>query len=189
VNARITLIALLLAGCAATPSVVTKTDTTRDRPADHTVRREQDSPKPVTVDSDKIERHDTARLIVFTGTVVARLKSSVQYADRMDVYVYEKSDRIRRIVSTGNVRIVTRDPGEARARRADYHDAAQTVVLRGEVRVWQGGRIVRGECLVIELRWGEIAPCPGVDELPGAAELHTQAPSELERASAPPAAG
>jgi hypothetical protein len=33
----------------------------------------------------------------------------VQYADRMEVYLDEKGDRILRTVSTGNVRIITKD--------------------------------------------------------------------------------
>ena len=116
---------------------------------------------------------DSARLVVFTGNVVARLDSSVQYADRMAVYLDGKGDRIRRIVSTGSVRIVTRERGEARARRADYHDATQRVVLRGDARVWQGTRIVSGECLVIDLRWSGIGPCSRNDELPDADDLDT----------------
>src|SRR6185436_14569295 len=48
----------------------------------------------VTVDSDKMERFGKESLVIFTGNVVARQNSSVQYADRMEVYLDEKGDRI-----------------------------------------------------------------------------------------------
>ena len=187
-SARIALIALLLAGCAASPSVVTKTDVRRAPRQDPAGRRAEDSSRPVTIDSDRMQRVGAAPLVIFSGDVIARLDSAVHYADRVEVYLDEKNDRIRRIVSTGNVRIVTRDRGEAKARRADYDDATQRVVLRGDVRVWQRERVVSGECLVIDLRWGGIEPCPGKGEVLGADELQTQAPpnSNARECSLPP---
>ena len=58
-------------------------------------------------------------LIIFTGNVVARQNNSVQYADRLEVYLDEKGDKILRTVSTGSVRVVTRDckTGTARHRK------------------------------------------------------------------------
>jgi lipopolysaccharide export system protein LptA len=107
--------------------------------------------QPVTVDSDKMERFGRESLVVFTGNVVARQDHSVQYADRMEVYLDEKGDRILRTVSTGNVRIVTRDCRTGTARRAEYHDLEQRVVLTGNARVWQEDNSVSGDSVVIYL--------------------------------------
>jgi lipopolysaccharide export system protein LptA len=107
--------------------------------------------QPVTVDSDKMERFGKESLVVFTGNVVARQDGSVQYADRMEVYLDEKSERILRTVSTGNVRIITRDCRTGSARRAEYHDLEQRVVLIGNARVWQDDNVVSGESIVIYL--------------------------------------
>jgi lipopolysaccharide export system protein LptA len=107
--------------------------------------------QPVTVDSDKMERFGKESLVVFTGNVVARQDGSVQYADRMEVYLDEKGDRILRTVSTGNVRIVTRDCRTGTARRAEYHDLEQRVVLTGNARVWQEDNVVSGDSVVIYL--------------------------------------
>jgi len=107
--------------------------------------------QPVTVDSDKMERFGKESLVVFTGNVVARQDGSVQYADRMEVYLDEKSERILRTVSTGNVRIITRDCRTGSARRAEYHDLEQRVVLTGNARVWQDDNVVSGESIVIYL--------------------------------------
>jgi lipopolysaccharide export system protein LptA len=107
--------------------------------------------QPVTVDSDKMERFGKESLVVFTGNVVARQNNSVQYADRMEVYLDEKGDRILRTVSTGNVRIITRDCRTGTARRAEYHDLEQRVVLSGSARVWQEDNVVSGDSITIYL--------------------------------------
>jgi lipopolysaccharide export system protein LptA len=107
--------------------------------------------QPVTVDADKMERFGKEGLVVFTGNVVARQNNSVQYADRMEVYLDERGDRIVRTVSTGSVRIITRDCRTGTARRAEYHDLDQRVVLLGNARVWQEDNVVSGETITIFL--------------------------------------
>ena len=108
-----------------------------------------DKSQPVTVNSDKMERFGKESLVVFTGNVVARQANSVQHADRMEVYLDEKGDRILRIVSTGNVRIITRDCRTGTARRAEYHELEQRVVLSGDARVWQEENVVSGDTITI----------------------------------------
>jgi len=116
-----------------------------------TPRGKDDRNQPVTVDSDKMERFGKESLVIFTGNVVARQNNSVQYADRMEVYLDEKGDRILRTVSTGNVRIITRDCRTGTARRAEYFELDQRVVLSGNARVWQEDNVVSGESVVIYL--------------------------------------
>ncbi|HZF05308.1 MAG TPA: lipopolysaccharide transport periplasmic protein LptA [Patescibacteria group bacterium] len=110
-----------------------------------------DRAQPVTVDADKMERFGKEGLVVFTGTVVARQNNSVQYADRMEVYLDERGGRILRTVSTGSVRIITHDCRTGTARRAEYHDLEQRVVLLGNARVWQDDNVVSGESITIFL--------------------------------------
>src|SRR5205807_6767150 len=107
--------------------------------------------QPVTVDADKMERFGKEGLVVFTGNVVARQNNSVQYADRMEVYLDESGDRIVRTVSTGAVRIITRDCRTGTARRAEYYDLEQRVVLLGNARVWQDENVVSGDTITIFL--------------------------------------
>jgi lipopolysaccharide export system protein LptA len=120
-------------------------------PAATSAERAREDAGPVTVDSDKMERFGRESLVVFSGNVVARHDNSVQYADRMEVYLDEKGDRILRTVSTGNVRIITRDCRTGTARRAEYHDLEQRVVLSGGARVWQDDNVVSGESIQIYL--------------------------------------
>jgi lipopolysaccharide export system protein LptA len=103
------------------------------------------------VDADRMERFGKESLVVFSGNVVARQDSSTQYADRMEVYLDERGDRITRTVSSGNVRLVTRDCKTATARRVEYFDLEQRVVLLGNARVWQDDNVVSGETITIFL--------------------------------------
>ena len=107
--------------------------------------------QPVTVDADRMERYGKESLVVFTGNVVARQNNSVQYADRLEVYLDEKGDRILRTVSTGTVKIITRDCRTGTARRAEYDDLEQRVVLIGNARVWQDDNVVSGDTITIFL--------------------------------------
>jgi lipopolysaccharide export system protein LptA len=146
------LAALTLASVAAAQAPPKPTAPAPGNPA--TSRRSQDKDdraQPVTVDADKMERFGKEGLVVFTGNVVARQQNSVQYADRMEVYLDERGDRILRTVSTGSVRIITRDCRTGTARRAEYHDLEQRVVLIGNARVWQEDNVVSGDTITIFL--------------------------------------
>jgi lipopolysaccharide export system protein LptA len=114
-------------------------------------RKVDDRTHPVTVDSDRMERFGKESLIIFTGNVVVRQNNSVQYADRMEVYLDEKGDKILRTVSTGGVRIVTDDCKIGTANRAEYFDLEQRVVLIGNARVWQDDNVVSGDTITIYL--------------------------------------
>ena len=107
--------------------------------------------QPVTVDADRMERLGKESLIIFLGNVVARQNGSVQYADRVELYLDEKGDRILRTVSTGNVRIVTSDCKMGTARRVEYFDLDQRVVLIGDARVWEGDNVITGDTITIFL--------------------------------------
>jgi len=66
-------------------------------------------------------------------------------ADRMEVYLDDKGERVIRIVSTGNVRIVTEDCRTGTARRAEYYDDTQRLLLIGDAKVWQDENVVTGD--------------------------------------------
>jgi lipopolysaccharide export system protein LptA len=109
------------------------------------------SSAPIVIDADRMEAFKKEGLVVFTGNVVAKQDNSVQSADRMEVYLDDKSERVLRIVSTGNVKIVTEDCRTATARRAEYYDDDQKLLLIGEAKVWQEDNVVTGERVVMYL--------------------------------------
>lgn len=110
-------------------------------------KKAEERGQPVTVDADKMERFGKENLVVFTGNVVARQDGSVQYTDRMEVYLDERGDRILRTVSTGNVKVVTKDCRFGTGQRAEYFEPQKLVRLIGNARVWQDDNVVTGDTI------------------------------------------
>lgn len=125
----------------------------RSRGSDAPSLKPQEDAKntPITVDANHMESLKRQGLVIFTGNVVARQNNSTHYADRMEVYLDEKGERVLRSVSTGNVRIITKDCRTGTARRAEYDDAEQRVVLIGNAKVWEEDNVVTGERITIFL--------------------------------------
>jgi lipopolysaccharide export system protein LptA len=109
------------------------------------------SSSPIVIDADRMEAIRKEGVVIFTGNVVAKQDNSVQTADRMDVYLDDKGERVLRIVSTGNVKIVTEDCRTGTARRAEYYDDEQRLLLLGDAKVWQDENVVTGEEIEIFL--------------------------------------
>ena len=106
---------------------------------------------PIVIDADRMEAFKKDGLVVFSGNVVAKQENSVQTADRMEVYLDDKGERVLRIISTGNVKIVTEDCRTATAKRAEYYDDDQKLLLIGDAKVWQEDNVVTGERMVMYL--------------------------------------
>jgi lipopolysaccharide export system protein LptA len=139
-------------GRPASPAPSATRGTPTPRPASPTAKPAGDDKNaPVTVDADQLENLQKEGLIVFTGNVVASQNNSTQYADRMEVYLDAKGENIVRTVSTGNVRIITKDCRMGTAKRAEYYDAEQRVLLIGNARVWREDNVVTGEKITIFL--------------------------------------
>ena len=111
----------------------------------------QRSNSPIVIDADRMEASKREGLVIFTGNVVAKQDNSTQAADRMEVYLDDKGERVLRIVSTGNVKIVTEDCRTGTARRAEYYDDEQRLLLIGDAKVWQEDNVVTGERITILL--------------------------------------
>jgi len=111
--------------------------------------KDDDKNAPVIVDADSLDSFQKQGLAIFKGNVIARQNNSIQYADKMEVYTDSKTDKVERVVSTGNVRIITRDCRMGTAERAEYYDAEQRVVLIGNARVWRDADIVTGDRITI----------------------------------------
>src|SRR2546425_5408783 len=141
-------VALVAAGALGLVALAIPARVPAQGPAPSAAKTKGDANQPLTVDADGMERLGKESLVIFTGNVVARQNNSVQYADRMEVYLDEKGDRVLRTVSTGGVRVITRDCRTATAKRAEYFDLEQRVVLLGDARVWQRSeeRRVGKEC-------------------------------------------
>lgn len=111
----------------------------------------QRSNSPIVIDADRMEALKREGLVIFTGNVVAKQDNSTQTADRMEVYLDENGERVLRILSIGNVKVVTEDCRTGTARRAEYYDDEQRLLLLGDAKVWQDENVVTGEEIEILL--------------------------------------
>lgn len=134
----------LVAGTASGPAAA---QAPGERPRAPAGKKAEERSQPVTVDADKMERFGKENLVVFTGNVVVSQDGSVQHTDRMEVYLDERGDRILRTVSTGNVRIATKDCRFGSAQRAEYFEPQKLIRLIGSARVWQDDNVVTGDTI------------------------------------------
>jgi len=91
---------LLTVGFAGAQAPSATSDAKPAAEAKPEAKKSEDRDQPVTIDADRMERYGKESLVIFTGNVVARQSGSVQYADRMEVYLDEKGDKVLRTVST-----------------------------------------------------------------------------------------
>lgn len=130
-------------GSGSTPPAAAKPAATKPAQSGSTTGPRSNS--PIIIDADHMEAFKRDGLVIFIGNVVAKQDNSVQNADRMEVYLDDKGERVLRIVSTGNVKIVTEDCRTGTARRAEYYDDDQRLILIGDAKVWQEDNVVTGE--------------------------------------------
>jgi lipopolysaccharide export system protein LptA len=107
--------------------------------------------QPVTINADRMESLKKEGLIIFEGKVEARNNNNTQYADRMEVYLDDKGEKVLRTISTGNVKVIASDCRTGTARRAEYYDTEQKIILIGNARVWQDENVVQGERITMYL--------------------------------------
>ena len=137
-------------GSAPRPRAATPAPKPAPKPAESDKAKDNDDKNgPVVVDADNLDSFQKQGLAIFKGNVIARQNNSVQYADKMEVYTDSKTDKVERVVSTGNVRIITRDCRMGTAERTEYYDAEQRIVLIGNARVWRDADVVTGERITI----------------------------------------
>ena len=137
---------------ATAPKTAEPKPATSEKSPEKSARKSGERSKsPIVIDADRMEAIKKDGLVIFTGNVVAKQDNSTQTADRMEVYLDDKGERVVRIVSTGNVKIVTEDCRTGTARRAEYYDDEQRLLLIGDAKVWQEENVVTGDEIEIFL--------------------------------------
>lgn len=107
--------------------------------------------EPIVITSNKMEGSKKESIVIFTGNVIAKKEDSTQHADKMEVYLDEKGEKVERIISTGNVKIVMQDGRTGTSQRAEYYDEEQKIILIGNAKVWQEENVVTGSRITIYL--------------------------------------
>ena len=111
----------------------------------------KESRSPITIDADRMEAMRKENLVVFTGHVVVKQDSSTQYADRMEIYLDDQGEKLSRIISVGNVKVITEDCRTGTADRAEYYDDEQKVILIDNAKVWEEDNVVTGDRITLYL--------------------------------------
>ena len=118
---------------------------------------------PIHIEADRMESNSSKNVVVFTGSVETKQGDLVINADRMTVYYrkstgkkkfsYGNSQKIKKIIADGNVRIA-RGEMSAAGDRAEFSASDNKVKLIGNTRVWQGNNLVTGNMIEIDLDTG-----------------------------------
>ncbi|MCB1507651.1 MAG: lipopolysaccharide transport periplasmic protein LptA [Hyphomicrobiaceae bacterium] len=121
----------------------------------------QNSDEPIEIESDELEVRDTEGVAVFRGSVVVRQGAAVMRTARL-VVEYEggggtpgataagAEQRIRSLEASGGV-VITSDDQTATGETASFDMAREVIVMSGDVVLTQGGNVVRGDRLTVNL--------------------------------------
>ena len=127
------LVALLLAPVASLPA-----DDARLQPID------------VKADHTSLESKGTHRHAVLTGKVVARQGKLTLRAPVVEAEYGGGLAEIQKIIATQGVEIVD-GTHVARGDRGEFDNAARTVTLTGDPRIWDGDNLVAGSRIVLHV--------------------------------------
>ena len=116
--------------------------------------RAQDTKLPVEVTAEQLSVDQKTGKATFSGKVLIGQGQMRLAADRVTVtYAQGNQSRISALHAEGNVTMVSgEDAAEARA--ADYDVESGNVILTGDVLLTQGGNVLAGEKVTVDLETG-----------------------------------
>lgn len=113
-----------------------------------------DTKAPVEVSADSLSVNQSTGLATFSGNVVIGQGQMRLSAASVQVeYVAGSNQRIRRLHATGGVTLVS-GPDAAEAQDAVYEVDSGNVTLTGNVLLTQGGNVMSGEKMLVNLASG-----------------------------------
>jgi len=109
-----------------------------------------DQRQPIDITSDQVETYTKENRVIFKGSVIARQRDIVIYADSIEAIMVNEGKGIERIIASGNVK-VQQGLRVADCQRAVFHNPEQKVFLTGDPKVWEGENMVSGEEIVFDI--------------------------------------
>lgn len=143
------LIAGLAAGFAATPAMAQSTSPFGGFKHDRT--------EPIEIAADSLEVREGEQIAIFRGGVVAGQGTLKLTADELEVHYGDGgagTGQIRRLEARGDV-FLENQAETASGDTAEYDVAAGAIRMTGGVTLTQGGNVVKGAALSIDLNTGE----------------------------------
>lgn len=116
--------------------------------------RAQDVGQPVEVTADSLQVNQSTGLATFVGNVLIGQGDMRLSAERVVVtYAAHNPQKISKLHAEGNVTLASgQDAAEAKS--ADYDVDSGNVVLKGDVLLTQGGNVLSGQTVTVNLASG-----------------------------------
>ena len=96
---------------------------------------------PVYVSSDEMVANQKEGKIVFSGNVVTKRGDMIINSDKLDILNHEKGKSV--IIASGHVKM-NQGNRAAEAEIAEFYEAEQKVILKGNPVIQEEGRIIKG---------------------------------------------
>lgn len=121
----------------------------------------RNSNQPIDIEADQLKVNDIKKTAIFTGNVKAVQGDFVLRSRFLEVY-YDgnakagvksgANGKVKKLVAKGKVLITTKDDQSATSEWARFEVAKQTITLGDTVVLTQGGNIINGGRLIINLK-------------------------------------
>ncbi len=118
-----------------------------------------DRTAPIEITSDTLEVRQAESLAIFAGEVVAGQGTLRLTADMLEVFYDENNENdsetgaIKNMLAKGNV-FISNGAETAQGKRAEYDVELGKINMTGSVVLTQGGNVIAGETLVIDVNTG-----------------------------------
>ena len=117
-----------------------------------------DPDKPIEVEADSLEVQDAEHTATFIGNVRVVQGDVRMKSDRLTVYYQSRQQgggsRIEKIAASGNVLVSSPDEQTASGEWANYMVATRQIEMGNSVVLRQGGNVIRGSKLLVDLATG-----------------------------------
>jgi lipopolysaccharide export system protein LptA len=121
----------------------------------------RDSNQPIDIEADQLKVNDIKKTALFSGNVKARQGDFVLRSKFLEVF-YDGNARpgaksgangkVKKLEAKGKVLITTKDKQSATSEWARFDVAKQTIILGDTVVLTQGGNILKGGRLIVNLK-------------------------------------
>lgn len=118
---------------------------------------------PIDIEADQLKVNDIKKTAIFSGNVKARQGNFVLRSKFLEVYytgtpaagaksASGANGKVKKLSAKGKVLISTKDQQSATSEWAEFDVIKQTIILGDEVILTQGGNIIKGGRLIIDLK-------------------------------------
>jgi lipopolysaccharide export system protein LptA len=99
---------------------------------------------PIDINSDSVEMNQKENTFTFVGNVVAKQKDTTLYTNKLIIFNDSNTKKLKEVVAVGNVKVVQLER-RATSQKATFYQGENKVVFDGEVVIWEGENIIRGD--------------------------------------------